>query len=170
MVQALRKNQALARLLEHEDTQFEVVESFEYMGQTCKRMVDIKNDTLKVIADIKTASTIEFNQLQSAAFKYGYHNQASWYLIGREDYRFQIFAVESKAPHDTALFEFDDDLLFFAKSENVELVELALDVLLKQEMKMQINGQYPNNGEPIKLSFPKWADQENENFDLEELE
>jgi hypothetical protein len=171
MVKRLKAYEPLKALLLHSDSTFETAETFIDVntGLTCKRLTDIKNDTLKVVADVKTCATLEFNQFQSASFKYGYHNQADFYLRGREDYKFIIFAVESKAPYDVTHFEFDADLLEFAKHENDELLEKAKVALEKDSAELE--GQYPNNGMPMVLSFPKWKayelEQENEEFDIE---
>lgn len=145
---------------------------FTRNGVECKALYDMVNHDKKIIVDLKTAREIELERYQSASFRYGYHLQDDFYRSGfNYEYDMYFVVVESKSPFDYGVFQIDDDLREYARMEVNGLLEKSVHVLKKDLSEAE--GMYPNNGEPMPVSFPKWKahellnEDENDNLDLD---
>jgi hypothetical protein len=128
---------------------------FNRGGIQCKAMKDIVNHDLKLIIDLKTAREIGLNQYQSASYKYGYHLQDDFYRSAYDyGYDMVFVVVESKPPYDFGVFRIDDELREYSRLEMDGLIKQAIE--LDGKSLADANGIYPNNGEPMTISFPKW--------------
>jgi hypothetical protein len=121
----LRRLKAMkAAILEHDEARFilESAEGFEvphHWENRIKRrcLMDIVCPALSLIGDIKTMAAPPTTAVFAReAARWRYWIQAPWYLQGANDKygagifkRFVFICVHSKAPHEVALHQFDDE-------------------------------------------------------------
>lgn len=124
----------------------------------CKGRVDWVDASRRIFVDVKTAAEIEAMRFASAAARLGYHGQLAFYRRGLEATYGQTFdgyliAVENKKPHDTAVFRYDEDVMYAADCEIGELLERVAQCRASGEWP----GQYPGE---TSLYLPAWAQQD----------
>jgi hypothetical protein len=125
----------------------------------CKARLDFLNLTHAdgpVIVDLKTSNSIETRRFSSVAARLGYHLQAAHYLRGLKAAhalpfaRFVIIAVESSAPYDSVVYEYETGDLRAATEELAGLL-----VKLKHHRDTDTwPGRY---SEPQTLPIPPWV-------------
>jgi hypothetical protein len=110
------------------------------------------------IADLKSTSAIEPWAFQQQAYKLGYHIQAGWYCEGVQEKTgtlpaFYVIAVESSAPYDVSVFEYDEEAIAIGR-------EKAIEIAVRYRC-CEATGVFPgvmDHGiETIRL--PKWAEE-----------
>lgn len=108
------------------------------------------------VYDVKTAENATAAAFQNAAFRYGYHRQAAWYLdalelaTGIRYEGFAFIAIEKTAPYDSNVFYADAGFLSRGQCENEELVEIFAECARQ--------GRWPGfPASPQPLSLPRHA-------------
>lgn len=124
----------------------------------CKGRVDWVDASRRIFVDVKTAADIAAPIFSAAAARLGYHGQIAFYRRGLEALHGSTFdgyliAVENKAPHDVAVYRYDEDVLYSADCEIGELLARVAECRASGEWP----GQYP--GETT-LYLPAWAQQD----------
>lgn len=105
--------------------------------------------------DLKTTINADPDEFIRSIVKFGYHQQAAWYLDGLiahgyDDPRFLIVAVEKSAPHLVSVIELDDTALAEGRRLNREAIDLYADCIKTDT--------WPAYGDDIHLlSLPEWA-------------
>jgi len=130
----------------------------EKTGLACKGRVDWTDASRRIFVDVKTAADIESAKFASAAARLGYHGQLAMYRRGLEATHGRTFdgyliAVENKAPHDVAVFRYDEDVMYAADCEVGELLARVAQCRASGEWP----GQYPGE---TSLYLPAWAQQD----------
>lgn len=108
------------------------------------------------ILDLKSALDASPNGFQRAAYNYGYHRAAAWYLDGVEAATglrpdvFMFLAVEKEPPYATAFYYADDDMIAVGRRENREALVAYAECLN--------SGKWPGYADQlIPLGLPRWA-------------
>lgn len=92
-------------------------------GLPCKAKMDWTVDGARVLADLKTANTIDALRFGRIAARYGYHGQSGHYANGClhglkwEPEKVLLIVVESQAPYDVAVFALDEETLYLGREE-----------------------------------------------------
>ena len=109
-----------------------------------------------IIVDLKTCEDASPEGFQRAAFKFGYHIQAAWYLEGMGQAtkkihdKFIFICVEKKSPYAVAVYEADNDFINYGKAE--------IDMVRFEYSECLASGIWPAYNEGVlSLSLPKWA-------------
>ena len=134
-------------------------------GLSCKARLDWL--TARTLADLKTARNIDARAFGRTAGDMLYHCQFAFARMGLEangrKVAVKIIAVENEAPHDVAVYELDDDMIWAGE----ETVRTALARVAECRKSKRWPGRYP---EALPLQLPKWHYPEDENeFDLADL-
>lgn len=105
--------------------------------------------------DYKTTISANPDEFVRSVAKYGYHQQAAWYLDGLaangiDGARFLFVAAEKTPPHPVSVIELDDEAI----TEGRRLNRLAIDTYAR----CTETGVWPAYGDDITLiSLPAWA-------------
>jgi hypothetical protein len=157
---AVRANPHALAILEHPRAEFEVSMSWNdaETGLRCKGRADIvvQMDGESWLIDLKTVRSIQPRVLASDAAKLGYHGQLAHYAAGESAMfgspvtRIGLLCVESKPPHDVALYWLDDEARDAGRALRDRLLRIVADAAE--------TGDYPGQcPEPATLSLPAWA-------------
>jgi exodeoxyribonuclease VIII len=126
----------------------------EETGLPCKARLDWWRPGL--LADLKTAADIDRDRFAATAYRFGYHMQLAFYRAGLAANGLdapapKIIAVEAAAPHDVAVLELDDDLLYAG--------ELEVADLLARVAAGRSSGKWPGrySDAAVALSLPPWV-------------
>lgn len=125
----------------------------EQTGITCKARLDWVSDAL---VDLKTTTDVDERVFGQHAARLGYHGQLAFYRRGLvangypETTPVRLIAVESDEPHDVAVYELDDDVLWAGDA----LVDRLLEELEACMAQNTWPGRYP---ETTRLVLPSWA-------------
>lgn len=112
-------------------------------------------DGRTVCVDLKTTINADPEDFIRSIVKFGYHQQAAWYLDGLgahgyDDPRFVIVAVEKSAPHLVSVLELDDTAIAEGRRLNREAIDLYADCVKTDT--------WPAYGDECHLlSLPEWA-------------
>ena len=125
-------------------------------GLTCKGRLDAWNRDKNLVVDLKTTADASYNAFQASIVRYGYHQQAAFYLDGLEKlthcrFRFVFLVVESAPPYAVAIYELNE--------ESIELGRQELDEAMDQyEEAVEANHWpgYADCPEPRMISLPAW--------------
>jgi len=113
-------------------------------------------DKFTWLPDIKTCRDASPWAFAKAAWDYGYHNKAAWYLdgaaqlFGKAERRMVFIAVESAPPHAIALYELTDEAIAQGRQENA-----AALTAYRNAMATGYWPGYPNHVQYLDL--PKFA-------------
>ena len=105
--------------------------------------------------DYKTTISAKPDEFVRSVARYGYHQQAAWYLDGLAangltDARFLFVAAEKTPPHPVSVIELDDEAI----AEGRRLNRIAVDTYAR----CMDTGVWPAYGDDITLiSLPYWA-------------
>jgi hypothetical protein len=110
----------------------EISIKFELDGFPCKGRLDAYHadgELEGVVVDLKTTRDASPEGFKRAAYSYGYHRQAAWYLqglktLGLPATSFYIIAVETSAPHAVAVYKLSEKALEAGLKEVTELFAL----------------------------------------------
>ena len=108
-----------------------------------------------VLTDLKSTADIDARTFGRTAQRLGYHGKVAFYRMGIAALGLApgpayIIAVEQTPPHDVAVYEVDEDILFVGGLE-----ARALLARLKEcRRRRRWPGRYP---EVERLEFPEWA-------------
>ena len=128
MVEALRNNEHIAKLLDHPKR---IVEASVFakhpVGLCMKARPDLFIEKQGIVVDVKTTVSAEPYAFEKQAYNLGYAVQAAWYvktlsLVGIEAKRFLFCNVEKEPPYATSIVEVGDDLM----KHSAEIVERVL--------------------------------------------
>ena len=127
-------------------------------GTPAKCKCDYLRENVAII-DLKTTEDASKNGFMKSVIKYGYHQQAAWYLdclkaIGKPVGVFVFIVVEKSAPYAVGIYELDDDTIQLGR----ELNQRALDIYKNC---MQTNSWYGYSENIELLTAPAWAFKEN---------
>ena len=112
-------------------------------------------DGRPVCVDVKTTVSADPKEFGRSVLKFGYHQQARWYLDGLhahsvEGARFLFVAVEKQPPYCVSVIELDGDAL----AEGARLNRKAIDLYAR----CIESGIWPAYGHHIHtISLPPWA-------------
>jgi hypothetical protein len=142
-----------------------IVWTDERTGIQCKGRIDWWR--VGLLCDLKTTTDVDAERFQALSWRMGYHGQGAFYraglqALGLDIPPFTIIAVEAAAPHDVAMFELDDDLIYAGEL----MVAECLDMVSAGRFSGQWPGRYP---EKRTLSLPRWARASGEAGDLDAL-
>jgi exodeoxyribonuclease VIII len=125
-------------------------------GFMCKCRPDYLKKKHKIIVDLKTASDISPEAFSRSVANFKYHFQATHYLAGCEavmpgEYESFVFVcVESKAPHQVAIYVLDQ--------ESLNLAEVEMVPLLSRYAQCLEYDNWPGIPDEISVvSLPGWA-------------
>lgn len=133
----------------------EVSMSWERCGLRCKGRLDWLSTSDAAIVDLKTTTDITLSRFQRQAANLDYHCQAAFYRDGHKRATgqlllpFIVIAVESKPPHDVAVYRYDEDALVYGDG----IVEELLRNLAYCRQKNDWPGLYADE---LTLSLPTW--------------
>lgn len=111
LADAVRTHPEVADILDGAEFQVPIVWVDPVTGLRCKGLADIVNWSKGILADLKSAVTIEKRRFMAAAGKYRYHCQLAHYRAGlrvsREwtPERVCIIGAEKGRPHDVGVFD-----------------------------------------------------------------
>ena len=155
MVEALRNNEHIAKLLDHPKR---IVEASVFakhpVGLCMKARPDLFIEKPGYIADVKTTQSAEPYAFERQAHSLGYAVQANWYvktlsLAGIEAKRFLFANVEKEPPYATSIVEVGDDLM----KHSAEIVER---VLVQIQQAKETNS-YPTGWPAVHVAtLPNW--------------
>ncbi len=137
---------------------FEKPVFWERDGVSCKALPDLMQDGQ--IVDIKTTTAIDPRSIEATSYRMGWHLQMGWYMDAYEaTYKdgkrpaVYILAIESKPPHDVAVYKMDDDALDRGRTD-------ARELAIRFNSCMQTNS-FPGiaNGQMLALALPVWAEE-----------
>lgn len=149
---ALWRDADIAALLKGAET--EVVMTWQQHGVACKAKADaIQGD---LILDLKTCIDASPAGFQRAVAQFHYHLQCAHYCDGYQHTHksgardFLFIAVESQAPHATAVYRLDNTTLAAGRREMRRAAELYRDCLQ--------TGVWPGYSRSVTtLTLPTWA-------------
>lgn len=106
---------------------------YEYRRRKCKALPDIVLPNSDLIVDLKTTTGLDASPVAPTEFRrtmerFGYHRQAQWYRMayqakyGRVP-NFAFVVVDTKEPHDVAVYILRDSLLDIARKEIDEVLD-----------------------------------------------
>lgn len=104
-------------------------------GITKRAMLDVLPPTPKtgrlIITDYKTCTTADRDAIQRSIARYGYHQQAAWYLdgvralgLGGDDTAFLFLFQETRPPYLVVPVELDPVALQIGRARNQQAVEI----------------------------------------------
>lgn len=107
------------------------------------------------IIDLKTTEDASKNGFMKSVIKYGYHQQAAWYLDCLESYgspvdAFVFIAVEKTAPYAVGIYELDADTVQLGRELNERALRVYQDCL-------QTNVWQGYSEQIELLNAPSWA-------------
>jgi exodeoxyribonuclease VIII len=152
MRDAVRSHPVAGPLLEAGQPEVCLFWTDEQTGIECKARLDWLTT---VLVDLKTTSNVDRRIFSMTSARMGYHAQLAWYRTGLRANgvdvdRVKIVAVEASAPHDVAVFDLSDDVLFAGEQECAEL--------LAKVSAGRFSGQWPGRyPEEQALELPAWA-------------
>jgi hypothetical protein len=116
-------------------------------------------DGRMTLVDYKTTISAEPAAFSRSVAKYGYYQQAAWYLdlvhsLGiASDVAFRFIAQEKVAPYLVTVFELDEYALRIGRKRNREAIEVFADCMAR--------GEWPSYANEVcTLSLPAWMDEE----------
>jgi hypothetical protein len=148
---AVRNHVSASKLLQLGAAEVAVFSEFDGTPVKCK--CDYLRDSIAII-DLKTTENASPSGFMNSVEKYGYHQQAAWYLdimssLGQPVGNFIFIVVEKTAPFCVGIYELDDDWLAIGRSKN----QKALDIYRK----CMETGDWHGYSEDLELlSPPKW--------------
>jgi len=155
MVEALRNNEHIAKLLDHPKR---IVEASVFakhdVGLCMKARPDLYIEKQGIIVDVKTTQSAEPYAFERQAHSLGYAVQAAWYvktlsLAGVDIKRFLFANVEKEPPYATSIVEVGDDLM----KHSAEIVER---VLIEIQQAKETNS-YPTGWPAVHVAtLPNW--------------
>ena len=155
MVEALRNNEHIAKLLDHPKR---IVEASVFakhpVGLCMKARPDLYIEKQGIIVDVKTTQSAEPYAFEKQAFGLGYAVQSAWYvktlsLAGVDIKRFLFANVEKEPPYATSIVEVGDDLM----KHSAEIVER---VLIEIQQAKETNS-YPTGWPAVHVAtLPNW--------------
>lgn len=117
-------------------------------------------DERMVLVDYKTTVSAEPSAFARSVAKYGYYQQAAWYVdlviaLGiAEDPVFRFIAQEKTPPYLVSVFELDAYALRFGRRRNREAIETYADCMARDSWPTWTAGEVGT------LSLPAWLDEE----------
>ncbi|RVW06250.1 PD-(D/E)XK nuclease-like domain-containing protein [Rhodococcus spongiicola] len=110
----------------------------------------------QIIVDYKTTTSADPKHFAKAAYDYGYHQQAPWYIDGLtalglgDDPAFVFVAQEKTAPYLVSVIELDDDAVALGRQRNREAIDLYAHC--------QATDTWPDYGQDVhRVSLPAYA-------------
>lgn len=155
MVEALRNNAHIAKLLDHPKR---IVEASVFakhpVGLCMKARPDLFIEKQGIVVDVKTTQSAQPYAFERQAHSLGYAVQAAWYIktlsrAGIEAKRFLFANVEKEPPYATSIVEVGDDLM----KHSAEIVER---VLVEIQQAKETNS-YPTGWPAVHVAtLPTW--------------
>ena len=157
----------LLELLSYEKM-IEVSMFWESENVKCKGRMDMFCPSLKTIVDLKTTADASQDEFARSIFKYGYHNQAAWYLQGCKANNliadhFVIIAIEKEPPYCCAAYRLTDDVIELARQQNEKWLRTYKECSCSNDW-----FGYPTDIQDI--AIPAWAIAKTDKFLLEDLQ
>lgn len=121
-----------------------------HTGLRCKARLDWVRPRARTVVDLKTTSDLDPRRFAASAARLLYHGQAAFYLRPLPEWTFSIIAFESDGPHDVAVFELGEDVLWAGD----DLATRLLRAVVKCREARHWPGRYPAATE---LELPGWA-------------
>jgi PDDEXK-like domain of unknown function (DUF3799) len=127
---AVRKNAAAADLLNGAVTERCLVWHDPTTKLRCKARVDIDNERLLKLGDLKTTDDASPSGFSRSIGKYGYHRQMTFYKAGyealghRRDDGVEIIAAEKKYPFGVAVYRLSDEATELGAEQLMDLMAL----------------------------------------------
>jgi len=160
MAKALRANPHVRAIIDEAGAMFETPLQWTDPGTgiKCKMLGDIIAPKSRILADLKTARSIEIRRFGAAIATLGYHGQLAHYergvahALGWVPRRVSIIAVEKTAPYDVAVFDLETDV----RDAGGEMVTRLMGELAECRETNRWPGRYV---EPVTLSannLPPW--------------
>lgn len=126
-------------------------------GVLCKGRWDRHTPELGggAIVDLKTTTDAGRAAFEKSIFKFGYHRQAAFYLMGAKARKipvrsFAIIAVEKEPPYGVAVYRISDAVVQDAQEQ--------VGRLLRLYKQCKETGEYPGYPEGVQdISIPAWA-------------
>lgn len=125
----------------------------------CRCRLDVLTEWC--VADLKTTASVNPKQFSAAAYRFGYHRQAAWYLDGYralygDSMPFVFVAVEKKPPFTCAVFELDAEFIRQGQDENRAALRKFADCQRRDSWEPETRGLV------VSLAPPAWAKYESD--------
>lgn len=139
-------------------------------GRRFKGRIDKLLDGRHTICDLKTTRSCQRHAFGSQSYKLGYHIKMGLYWRGYRaltghDPHMKLLAIESKAPHESAVYRITSDVLLQGLED--------ADALIKTLAECEATNRWPaEQEEETDLQLPIWATttENTEDFAMEGLE
>ena len=168
---AVTRHQSAMSLLNSGDKELAYRWEDPATGLMCKAKCDVSGGEEKIVVDLKTTRDASTTEFPRSCAKFLYHLQAAFYLRGvsglptgvdayKDGWRFYIVAVETSAPHSTAVYKLDARSII----EGDKLVDRSM----RAWAEAKLLGVFPGyDDEVVSLGLPAWAltEHEEENID-----
>lgn len=132
-----------------------VVWDDEATGLRCKARIDLYNEKMGLVGDLKTTSDASPESFARSIYAYDYLTQAAMYrnavtACGMPWSHHLFLTVETEAPYCAALYRLADELIDLGAMENARL--------MRQYATCSVRGEWP--GYPtniVDIGIPSWA-------------
>ncbi len=148
---AVRGHKAAAKLLKSGEAECTLQWTDQDTGIACKARLDWYSP--KALVDLKTTRDIEARAFGRHAGALMYHGQFAFYAMGLFAHGIEapvkIIAVESEPPHDVAVYDLNEDVLWAGEVK----VRQALATVAACRKARKWPGRYPGE---LALALPVW--------------
>lgn len=152
ITEAVRSHAVAAALLSCGQAEVSVAWRDDATGIDCKGRMDWLSDA--ALVDLKTTRSIDIRAFGSHAASMLYHCQLAFYQMGLHAHGLEratkIIAVESAPPHDVAVYDLDEDVLWAGEVK----VREALRLVAECRKRRQWPGRYPGE---LSFGLPAYA-------------
>ena len=155
---AVHQHQTAAALISGTgDVELSVVWDDPYTGVRCKARWDRYSPEIPggAIVDLKTTKDASRGAFERAIFTYGYHRQASLYLMGARVLdlpvrHYCIIAAEKEPPYAVAVYRITEG--------TIDATDEQVRELLRRYRQCQESGKYPGYPDEVQdITVPDWA-------------
>ncbi len=156
VAQAVMLNPAASKLLRGKVSKEVTIQWTHSTGFLIRSRLDLVNQTVGTIVDLKTSAVITPKEWCAAAIRYQYLAQFAmyadaWHAATGEALTFKALVVEKSPPFDVAVFSISEDDLEFGRS--------TYEDWLKTLTECRASGEFPGvaRGAELPFEIPPWA-------------
>lgn len=158
IIDALRNHPDVADLVSNGECEQPIMWYDIESEADCKGRPDLKIRSRRIVADLKTARSIDVRRFGHDVQRYGYHKQLSFYADGiaaSEGWtpaEHLLIVVESNPPHDVAVFPLSESTIAVGR----EAVRGLLTQLRECHHNNRWPGRYPERQPLDETNLPPW--------------